>query len=377
MIELMELLELKRAELANTIKILIYKQNPDLLKNLDLNNDDIFLEPLISGYFNYQNWKSDFPKEVLSELLIDKNDDFKKIQHLYNGDRIAYLPRIGYVDGSDNLSVEASHTIQNSSIEVLKYEVPLIRGMIHLLNIRRPIDDEDLLLDVSLYNKYINVLEEVFVILNNTSKNMVIMMNTVIKKIVFYQIKNKFGRSFSSINTSGLLYININTALMNETYFINELVITLNTSMFSILFHDGKNVFKLAYSTKISSYLNTNDIRDRNLFTLFSHFFTNSSSAKCLIQVYESTASNLYRSVNLENRIVFHLKKAMLDLDKIKAIINFHTGIEYVFNKEALWVYERTLDELIINLDKYESHFVKYNFDDFDNKNSFRDFEEG
>ena len=43
----MSRLKKNQIELTNTIKILIYKENPSILEKVDFENDDIFLEPLI------------------------------------------------------------------------------------------------------------------------------------------------------------------------------------------------------------------------------------------------------------------------------------------------------------------------------------------
>lgn len=41
-----------KINIINTIKILLYKENPSLLEKVNFDDDDVFLEPLLFSYLN-------------------------------------------------------------------------------------------------------------------------------------------------------------------------------------------------------------------------------------------------------------------------------------------------------------------------------------
>ena len=86
-----------RTLIADTLKILIYKENPDLIKYLDLDNDEIFLDPFLFTYFFHK--KNSLPPstelwEILQGYVIEIEDI--SINDLSYKNNIAYLPNLGY-----------------------------------------------------------------------------------------------------------------------------------------------------------------------------------------------------------------------------------------------------------------------------------------
>ena len=83
-------------EIINTIKLLIYKENPSLLEKIDFEDDAVFLEPLLFAYFNSKKdnlFSSNVLVEILQGYFMEKQKfvcDFS-----YNKNEIAYLPNIG------------------------------------------------------------------------------------------------------------------------------------------------------------------------------------------------------------------------------------------------------------------------------------------
>lgn len=52
----------------DTIKILIYKENPQILENINFDDEAVFLEPLLFAYFNQRKGDSCSGK-LLNEIL--------------------------------------------------------------------------------------------------------------------------------------------------------------------------------------------------------------------------------------------------------------------------------------------------------------------
>jgi len=81
-----------RDEIIDTIKILIYKKQQHLFEKLNIQDDEVFLEPLLFAYFNSKS-NNLYPKEALEEMLqgyFIKKEEIK-IAHSYSRDGIAYV----------------------------------------------------------------------------------------------------------------------------------------------------------------------------------------------------------------------------------------------------------------------------------------------
>ena len=90
-------METKKTEITNTIKLLIYKENPTLVEKVDFEDDNIFLEPLLFAYFNSKK-DNLFAPEMLTEIMQGYFVEREPLQleHSYNKEGIAYVPNLGY-----------------------------------------------------------------------------------------------------------------------------------------------------------------------------------------------------------------------------------------------------------------------------------------
>ncbi|HXJ99420.1 MAG TPA: hypothetical protein VNJ50_11265, partial [Gelidibacter sp.] len=84
-------------ELTNTIIILVYKEDRDLIKSLDLECVNIFKDPLLFAYFKSKS-SNTFHKAIFEEILQGYFIKKKKLKiiHSFNNKNIAYIPNIGY-----------------------------------------------------------------------------------------------------------------------------------------------------------------------------------------------------------------------------------------------------------------------------------------
>ncbi|PBQ33242.1 hypothetical protein CNR22_16160 [Sphingobacteriaceae bacterium] len=92
-----------KAHFAELIKILFYKANSDLIELLDLDRDEIFLDPLIYAYFSDANGAE---KTTLEQLIYGYiADDLKpeRIPLLFDEEGMTYLPEIGYFKALENI----------------------------------------------------------------------------------------------------------------------------------------------------------------------------------------------------------------------------------------------------------------------------------
>lgn len=84
------------SELAYAIKVLVYVESPVYFGQLDINDDNIFLDPFLFAYFNNPNLAE---RPFLEQLLfgyIPAGSRPAEVNIRLDGNGVGYLPRIGY-----------------------------------------------------------------------------------------------------------------------------------------------------------------------------------------------------------------------------------------------------------------------------------------
>ncbi len=128
-----------------SIKILLYKNNQEIFEDIDFENDKIYQEPLLYSYFNDEKKLNTGLDQILigyeegeEKNVKVKSDEFGRI----------YLPNIGWFTTSlinqelnflknkkalfinsekIDFTFEGIEVIENTKIEVLKYQIPLLK----------------------------------------------------------------------------------------------------------------------------------------------------------------------------------------------------------------------------------------------------------
>lgn len=365
-------IDIKLNELANTIRILVYQNSPNLLTDLDLDNDDIFLEPLLLSYFNQEKLN----KNMLSELMLGfRNVKDIKISTLYNRENIAYLPNLGYFKKGENKIFSKIHLIESCNIEVLKYDIPLLRDMIHLMSPKAPINDDDLLMNKSLFDKNIEYLNIAFKFYHSYVSSYFYLLSKTLKKCVFFKVKGKIGKSFSSIKTHGIIFFNIfddKKHHQDEIYFIDNLGTCAGQMFFITIFHNLKSIFKIAYNTRVFDIIPTKE--DRNIYTLFFNFFTEANGAFCLNEILEKAPLSIEQKKEIELRLILHLKKSTSDKEVIEELIRHYSKKENLFNNDAELIYDLAISHHDKVYKKFGNILSQYDDVNITSKTKFIEF---
>ncbi len=359
-------------ELSNQVRILMYQKNPNLLTEIDLDNNNIFLEPLLLSYFNQEKTN----KDMLLELMIGfRNVKDIQISTLYNKENIAYLPNLGYFKkGRDKIFSELFF-IKNSNIEIVKYDVPLFRNIIHSISLVNPIEDKELLMHHSLFRDNVSFLDTAFHYYNEYVSDYFSLLSIGLKKCVFFKVKNKVGKSFCSIKAHGTIFFNIydnKKHQQNETYFIDNLGVCMGKIFFTSIFHNLKKVFTITYNTKIFNIIPIKE--DRNIYTLFLNFFTEANGAFCLNEILEKAPLSIEQKKEIELRLILHLKKSTSDKKVIEELIRHYSKKENLFNSDAELMYDLAISHHDKVYKKFENILSKYDNMNITPKTKFIEF---
>lgn len=264
-----------KTEIINTIKLLIYKENPSVLKKIDFDNDTIFLEPLLYAYFNATKEQL-FDKALLEEILQGYFLSKEKVsfEHSYNKNGIAYIPETGYFKKGEEkaidsiLKIDAFEIVKEVHPVLERYFVESYRG--HVLN---KIPEYQ-----SVWKEHYKEVEQAIAVIKE-------FLPGFYKEFVFanrkiYLHDNPKILNFASIETSGMLYFYV-IGTDNLIYYIEELIHQGAHNFLYYVFHDMNAYFKIDVAHGIMRDFTKQEWDYRPVYDAFHGLYTVTKRVEC------------------------------------------------------------------------------------------------
>lgn len=358
-----------KSEVINTIKFLIYKENPKIFKNLNFDDDNIFLEPLLFSYFNSKADKLNLEislEEILQGYFINK--DTLNIENSYNKNNIAYIPEVGYFKKGEK---ELYDTILKiGDFEILKevhstqerYFVETYKG--HLTN-SNPVYN-------SLWKPHYQELNKALTIIKNYLPNYYKQLKFANRKIFLHD--NPKIINFTSKETLGMLYFYV-IGNNNIVYFIEELIHQGSHNYLHYIVHNRKDYFKIDVDNTIMRNLTKKEWDYRTVFSAFHGLFTITQRVVNFDKLLKQNVFTGREKHELLGRLADQFSR-------------FRSGLQYlnmneVYTEKGAKFY-RELDERCANILKKYSRLqddfdlsnrdVDFRYDDFCTLNPYFDF---
>lgn len=339
-------------EIINTIKILIYKENPSLLEKVNFDDDNIFLEPLLFAYFNSKK-RNLFPNDMLKEILqgFFSEKEEVEIKYSYNSSNVAYIPNIGYFNKGEKKAFDSVFIIENTQIELLKRPIKLLENIFRT-NTDELIKEKEVIIDNNLFEKNINALTNAFKFIKENSPDQYKLIEENCKKVIMFETNPNNINSFATINAHGIAFFNVYQEEYDEVFFVDDIAHQTGHIILTALFYDKKAIFKIDEEQNIGSLLKIND--NRSVHILLHAFYTYYTTFMCLDDCLENNSFNEAQKKEAIARIGFYLNKCNLDIQIFDKIINNFKGIEFILTPKGIQIY------LLIR-SKYVEIFNKWN----------------
>lgn len=361
-----------QTELVNAIKLLIYKENMSLLENLNFDDDNVFLEPLLFAYFNYKG-KNHFPEQLLSEFmqgyLIEKKD--LEINFCFNTSGVAYIPKLGYFKKGELSPFEPIHKIEDTDIEVLKYSVILFKDFFRNSSMDL-IREEDIEFGTFLFDKNIGFLTNAFNFIKKYSGRHFDMIQQCCKKIVLFKTDASNLNSFATIKAQGIAFFNVYQEDYDEVFFVDDIAHQTGHIILTTLFHNRKSIFKIDEEQYVVDILKIKD--HRTVYILMHALYTYYTTLLCMNDCLINNAFDLKQSKEALGRIGFYLNKCSSDLDKFEKINTLHNGIENVLTLKGIEIYTLIREKYLETSQKWKSTTMHYNYTNQNYNFAFKKF---
>ncbi|PAM95750.1 hypothetical protein B4N84_06555 [Flavobacterium sp. IR1] len=357
-----------QTEIINTIKLLIYKEDPDILTKVDFNDDALFLEPLLFFYFNYKREEA-FTKQFLTEIMqgyFSRKEEIK-INHLFYENEITYLPKFGYFKKNKPDFFEPIEMIKDTNIEVFKHFVNLLRPVFSDAS-GSLISDSEIVFGNTLFDKNISYLTNAFSFIKEDSNTHFQLIEQCCKKVLLFKTDPEKTNSFASMRAHGIAFLNVYQDEYDEVFFIDDIAHQTGHIIFTTLLHDRKAVFKIDEEQKVENILKLND--HRTVYILFHALYTYYAIFLCLDNSLAKNKFNNKQEKEAVGRIGFYLCKCAHDLDRFDRISDFYDGIENVLTEEGKDIFALIREKFVEIAQKWQNT-VK----DFDYSNQAYNFE--
>lgn len=327
-----------QTEIINTIKLLIYKENPGLLEKIDFDDDELFLEPLLFSYFNYKNDNSlpnDFLTEFMQGYFVNKEE--VRINYSFNENKIAYLPKLGYYKKNEPSFFEPVYIIENSKIEVFRHSVTLLRN-VFTDGSGNVIPDLDIIFNNSLFDKNISYLTNAVSFIKEDSREHYDIIEQCCKKILLFKTNPDNTNSFATIKAHGIAFLNVYQEEYDEVFFIDDIAHQSGHIILTTLFHNRKAIFKIDEEQNVEDLLKLKD--HRTVYILLHALYTYYTTLLCLDNSLAKNRFSKRQEKEAIGRIGFYLNKCSNDLNRFEKINDLHNGIENVLTDEGREIYD-------------------------------------
>ena len=358
-----------KIEIINTIKLLLYKENPGVFEKLNFDDDEIFLEPLLFAYFNSKSYNL-YPREAVEEVLQGyflKKDTIQK-KHSFNRNNIAYIHQVGYFKKGRNHPYESILIEEN--FELVKeihptqgrYFVESYLG--HIVN-QNPIHN-------SVWKEHYRELFKAINIIKKNLPNFYAELTFANKKIYLHD--NSKILNFTSVETLGMLYFYV-IKKNNLIYFIEELIHQGSHNYLYYVLHHKTDYFKIDVENLVMRDFTKQQWDYRTIYGAFHGLFTVTQRVNCFDKLLTQNVFSGREKHELLGRLTdqfsrFRTGLELLDFDKIytEKGIAFYTGLDSKCNS-ILKKHSKLTDEFDLS-----NRDIDFKYEDFCKLNPYEKF---
>lgn len=373
-------LEEALSEMINTIKILLYKTDPEIFDYIDFENDTIYCEPLLYAFFN-NRMKLDYN---INQILCGFQNDSKKYTQIKTDDKCrVYIPNIGwfitnkpnelldYDNKKQELNIsfllEKPMFLINSNIEMLPYSIPLLKQCFY--------DTEKNILEVEIENiskKHLENVSKAYNLIKEYIPTQYELIEKYAPKFTVFNIDTYLRNSFADITAHGIAFYNAYQEDYDEVFFIDDIAHQTGHVIFNTLLFKPELYFKINKNTTLENIFMPDKetiVEKRDLFVIFHALYTYYTSLTCLDACLSNNVFNQRQTHEAKGRISFYIAKCYNDIKLIDDPITSDVKANEYFTERGLEIYveikklwNKMYQKWYSEVGKYDMKNQPYNF---------------
>lgn len=316
----------------NTVKLLIYKDYPEILKKLDFDNDAIYCNPLLYAFFRHKTIKTFEEKQetkIFEELLqgyfVDKEKT--KLETLFNFDDIAYVPNVGYFRRNEQEKFASTFKLENSSIEILRTTSPVLQSILD-------IPESDLVWNDVFFEKNVKYLNNAIAFLKASVPQHFEFIEKCCSHIYLFKTDPQNSNSFASGNSLGMVFFNIYQDEYDEVFFIDDIAHQTGHVIMNNFLFEENSIYKIDRKQMVEEIIGIKDNRDVNV--LLHALFTYYTTFLCYDACIKDGHFNEKQLKEAIGRIGFYQMKCTYDFNLLYKVVDKFGGIEMMLTEKGI-----------------------------------------
>lgn len=373
-----------KSEIAENMKIILYKAQPHLFELMDFDNDDSFLDPALFEIATANRINdSALVLQNIYGFIPDENKP-KKINITSDKYGNIYIPNIGWLtqleknrtfvlektanayilDGKD-VQFEPLAIHNKLNVELLKYRLELFDD--------RYYDSSHNIIDVDVDESYRAQNHTLNNSLNYVADNIDWLAKLIKigcpKAVLFndgtHPMNESFcaRNSFASFQVKRISFHNIYQPWYDEVFFLDDISHQMGHVLLDQITFDKTRFFKIDHTQNItanSEFGKRYDrIESRNYEIVFHSLFTFFVILNVMDSCMSSNAFNAEQKSEIKGRIAFYLRKSMLDFELFEDF-DKNEYAETIYTPEGLYIYMSMKQSFMSVYQKYKVYYEEY-----------------
>ncbi|ESU24505.1 hypothetical protein FEDK69T_09530 [Flavobacterium enshiense DK69] len=361
------LVDTGKSQLSESVKLLLYKNDPDIFEKLDFERERIYCDPLFCAYFNSKEKnESDLSSIIFgysdgnlySEIDLE-SDEFGRI-HLAGKGWIAtaFKNQIFKLQQSKNklrlfkegneidYNMETCLIIDGTNIELLTYPIPLLKQYYY--------NKESKIIDVEIQEsakKHLGNLTKAYGLIKKHLPHHYDLIQNAAPKCVIFNIDSSERNSFADPAVQGVGFYNAYQEDYNEVFFVDDIAHQTGHAIFYLMLHDVQEILKKEVEVRLKDVnMTDNEKDDRTIYIWFHALYTYYTTFICLDACLENDVfEDPKKKHEALGRVAFYLKKCSHDLNL------FSSGGPEIFTSIGLQIYQEILKKYLEMNNKWEN----------------------
>lgn len=308
------------------IKLLLYKKNAEIFNSLDFENETIYQEPLFFSYFN----NSESSTVQLEQILAGFSSGNKFRVQTDNFGRF-YIPNTGWFSTDKknanlvfykkemfleeegikvDFTLESPLLLENTSIEVLKYPVPLLHQC--FFNIDKKLIEVEI---EQITERHWQHLAKAYELIKKNIPTQFQFIEKYAHKCMVFNVDTYERNSFATMKAVGIGFYNAYQEDYDEVFFVDDIAHQTGHVIFYTLLSNVENFFKVPKETVLETIELSNGtfIENRDLYVLYHAFYTYYTSLTCLDACLDAGDFDKRQAHEAKGRIAFYINKCYND----------------------------------------------------------------
>jgi hypothetical protein len=360
-------------QLIDNIKLILYKKDPSIFEQLDFENDEIYLEPILFAALN-----SKLIVDVNKLLIGFKNKEIQRaqVEMMTDQNGTIYLPNIGYFitslpNSPVEISFEEKYALKQQGKGIDFKLEELVKIHEHFEVVSHPIYlldehffDEfgtDVPVEITeVTKKHLTHLTLALDTIENYAPEWYTLLKSTAKKMVIFNDPSKKRNSFATQSVHGCAFFNAFQENYNEVFFIEDIAHQCGHVIFNAYLAGKPDVFRIDKNTDIYLIGERNQYNEpRALYVMLHAMYTYESIFTCFDGCLESETFSDHKTHELFGRLTFTLVKFERDYELLSEIDA--EGKNKYFKKEGLELLHQFKESYKKSISKWGRNIVLLN----------------